>query len=164
MLVDIVSRNGNLLLNFPLPNRGALDPEELKVLESVTGWMAVNSEGIYGTRPWKIAADGPSTEAAKEADAKFNERNRKALTAKDVRFTTKGNKTIFAFLMGWPEGEAVVKPLGTSSPQNPAKIANVELLGHKGKLQWKQEPEGLKVAMPQEKPSEHAVTLKIATA
>jgi alpha-L-fucosidase len=161
MLVDIVSRNGNLLLNFPLPNNGALDPEELKVLEGVTNWMGVNGEGIYATHPWKIAADGPATDASKAADAKFNERNRKDLSAKDIRFTTKGDKTLYAFLMGWPEGEAVVKPLGTSSPQNPAKIANVQLLGHKGKLQWKQEADGLKVTMPQEKPSEHAVTLKV---
>jgi alpha-L-fucosidase len=66
--------------------------------------------------------------------------------------------------MGWPEGEAVVKPLGTSSPQNPAKIVNVQLLGAKGKVQWKQEADGLKVTMPQEKPSEHAVTLKVTMA
>jgi alpha-L-fucosidase len=63
--------------------------------------------------------------------------------------------------MGWPEGEAVVKPLGTASPQNPPKIANVQLLGHKGKVEWKQEADGLKVTMPQEKPSEYAVTLKV---
>ncbi len=59
MLVDIVSRNGNLLLNFPLPGSGALDAEELKVLEEITEWMAVNSEGIYATRPWKIFGEGP---------------------------------------------------------------------------------------------------------
>ncbi len=61
MLTDIVSKNGNLLLNFPLPNSGELDPEEIKVLEGITGWMAVNSEGIYSTRPWKIYGEGPST-------------------------------------------------------------------------------------------------------
>src|ERR1035441_10074783 len=164
MLVDIVSRNGNLLLNFPLPNNGALDPDELKVLEGVTSWMAVNGEGIYATRPWKIAADGPATDASKAVDAKFNERNRKDLSAQDVRFTTKGDKTVYAFLMGQPQGEAVVKPLGTSSAQSPAKIVHVQLLGHKGKLEWKQEADGLKVTMPQEKPSEHAVTLKVTLA
>jgi alpha-L-fucosidase len=164
MLVDIVSRNGNLLLNFPMPNNGALDPDELKVLEGITNWMAVNSEGIYATRPWKIAADGPATDAAGKLDAKFNERNRKDLSAQDVRFTTKGDKTIFAFLMGWPEGEAVVKLLGTHSPQNPPKIANVQLLGHEGKVEWKQQAEGLKVTLPGKKPSDYAVALKVTTA
>ena len=59
MLVDIVSRNGNLLLNFPLPNSGALDSDEVKMLDEITRWMAVNSEGIYSTRPWKIFGEGP---------------------------------------------------------------------------------------------------------
>lgn len=59
MLVDVVSRNGNLMLNFPLPNSGELDTEELKILDEITRWMAVNSEGIYGTRPWTIFGDGP---------------------------------------------------------------------------------------------------------
>ena len=66
MLVDIVSRNGNLLLNFPLPNSGALDPEELKIVAGITRWMAVNSEGIYATRPWKIFGEGPGTQVARE--------------------------------------------------------------------------------------------------
>ena len=63
MLVDIVSRNGNLLLNFPLPNSGALDSDELKILDEITRWMAVNSEGIYSTRPWKIFGEGPVARA-----------------------------------------------------------------------------------------------------
>jgi alpha-L-fucosidase len=58
MLVDIVSRNGNLMLNFPLPNSGMLDDEELKIIDGITRWMSVNSEAIYATRPWKIFGDG----------------------------------------------------------------------------------------------------------
>jgi alpha-L-fucosidase len=103
MLVDIVSRNGNLLLNFPLPNSGALDPAELKILDEITRWMAVNSEGIYSTRPWKIFGDGPGTKTAAVPGQRFNENNRKDLTAEDFRFTTKGN-ALYAFIMGWPEG------------------------------------------------------------
>ena len=61
MLVDIVSRNGNLMLNFPLPNSGELDPDERRILTEITNWMAVNSEGIHGTRPWKIFGEGPGT-------------------------------------------------------------------------------------------------------
>jgi alpha-L-fucosidase len=66
--------------------------------------------------------------------------------------------------MGWPEKEAVVKALGTSSAQAPGKVANVELLGHKGKVQWKQEADGLKVQTPAEKPSDHAIALKVTIA
>ena len=88
MLADIVSKNGNLLLNFPLPNSGALDYEEMVVLDGITAWMAVNSEGIYATRPWKIYGEGPSTKVDVQAE-RFNESKRPALTAEDVRFTTR---------------------------------------------------------------------------
>jgi alpha-L-fucosidase len=163
MLVDIVSQNGNLMLNFPLPNSGELDPDELKVLEGITAWMAVNSEGIYATRPWKIYGEGPSTAAAKPGAA-FNEQARKALTAEDVRFTSKGNE-LYVFVMGWPEGEAAVKALGTASPQSPGKIAKIELLGYGGRLDWKQEPAALRVTLPAgARPSDYAVTLKVTWA
>jgi len=166
MLVDIVSRNGNLLLNFPLPGSGQLDERELKVLSALTDWMSVNQDGIHGTRPWKINGDGPSSAPAMQSPQGrlgFNENGRKELTAEDIRFTTKG-KNLYAFAMGWPAGEVTVKPLATNSPQQPGKIHNVELLGHKGKLKWTQTEAGLKVEMPSEKPSDHAVTLKIALA
>jgi alpha-L-fucosidase len=165
MLVDIVSRNGNLLLNFPLPGSGQLDPDEMQVLSAFTGWMSVNSEGIYSTRPWKIYGSGPSTMPRPERQGRmgFNENGRKDLTAEDVRFTTKG-KTLYAFVMGWPEKEAVIAPLGTKTPQDPGKIHNVELLGHKGKLTWKQEEAGLKIQLPEQRPSDFGVTFKIALA
>ena len=159
LLVDIVSRNGNLLLNFPLPNSGAPDAEELKIVAAITDWMAVNSEGIYGTRPWKIFGVGPGTQVVKKGP--FNESARKDLTADDVRFTTKGS-ALYAFLMGWPAGSALIQPLGTASPQAPGKIANVELLGYKGELEWSQTEAGLRVTLPHEAPSQHAVTLKVA--
>ena len=80
----------------------------------------------------------------------------KPFTAQDVRFTAKG-ATLHAFVMGWPEREAVIKSLASAG-----KVANVELLGFKGKLQWSQDEAGLNVAMPAEKPCEHAIVLKIA--
>jgi alpha-L-fucosidase len=160
MLVDIVSRNGNLMLNFPLPNSGELDAAELKILSEITAWMAVNSEGIHGTRPWKIFGTGPS---AQIVGGPMNERNRKPMTAADLRFTIKG-KSLYAFLMGFPENEAFLAPLGTASPHAPGKILNVELPGHKDRLEWTQEASGLRVKMPAQKPSDHAVALKVTLA
>jgi alpha-L-fucosidase len=159
MLVDIVSRNGNLLLNFPLRSDGTLDDEERKIVSEITAWMAVNSGAIYGTRPWKIFGEGPGTQAP-SAEAKFNERNRRLLTADDVRFTTKG-KTLYAFVMGWPEREALLRPLAAGRT---GKIENVELLGFKGKLRWSQDGGGLRVQLPAEKPCDHAIALKVAGA
>jgi alpha-L-fucosidase len=159
LLTDIVSKNGNLLLNFPLPNSGQLDFEEMEVLEGITEWMQINSEGIYATRPWKIYGEGPSTQV-KIVTGNFNEDQQNDLTAEDVRFTGKGS-TLYAFVMGWPEKEAVVKALGLASPQQPGKILKVELLGNKGDLNWKQDDTGLKVQMPAEKISDIGITLKI---
>jgi len=160
MLVDIVSRNGNLMLNFPLPNSGEPDAAELKILSEITAWMGVNSEGIHSTRPWKIFGTGPGTQAA---GGPMNERNRKPMTAEEVRFTVKG-KSLYAFVMGWPDKEALIAPLGISSPQMPGKIVNVELLGHRDRVQWRQEPAGLRVQMPAEKPCDHAIALKATLA
>jgi alpha-L-fucosidase len=162
LLCDIVSKNGNLLLNFPLPNSGELDVEEMDVLEGITAWMAVNSEGIYASRPWKIYGEGPSTQVKLET-GNFNEDKQKDLTAEDIRFTVKGS-ALYAFVMGWPEKEAVVKALGLGSAQAPGKIVNVELLGHKGEVQWKQDDLALRVRMPGEKLSDVGITLKVALA
>ena len=194
MLVDIVSRNGNLLLNFPLPNSGELDAEELKILEGITSWMAVNNEAIYGTRPWKMYGEGPTNPnpamggrgalppggaagapgrapggqpltAAEQASraARFGERSRPDLTPQDVRFTTKGS-TIYAFVMGWPEKEAVIRPLGAKSTQGVGKIRKVDLLGFKGNLKWTQADDALRIEVPPRKPCDYAVTFKITGA
>jgi alpha-L-fucosidase len=160
MLVDIVSRNGNLLLNFPLPSNGMIDEEEHKIVAEITKWMAVNSEGIYGTRPWKIFGGGPGTEAS-AVKGGFNEKKRKLLTADDWRFTTKGN-TLYAFSMGWPEKEAAINSLGTGSSQQPGKVRNVQLVGFKGKVKWTQDEAALRVQLPDAKPCDHAIALKVA--
>ena len=170
MLVDIVSRNGNLLLNFPLPNTGMLDDRELKILDEITRWMAVNGEGIYGTRPWKICGSGPSTIAGGSGGksehhnaAAFNERNRKPLTAADVRYTKKGD-TLYAFLMGWPAPSATIADLAPGGANGVGKITGVRLLGFGGKLPWTQDASGLRVEFPSEAPSNHAVALRVTGA
>ena len=161
LLVDIVSRNGNLMLNFPLPNSGELDYEELVILDEITKWMTINSEGIYATRPWKTFGDGPvATAPPPSAGTRFNEAGRNELTADEVRFTTKGD-TLYAFIMGWPDKLALIKPLATTSQFSPPKIQNVELLGYKDKVKWTQDEQGLTVVMPEQRPCDYAITLKI---
>jgi alpha-L-fucosidase len=161
MLVDIVSRNGNLLLNFPLPNNGMLDAKELAILDSITNWMAINSEAIHSTRPWKIFGAGPGSEIKAVPGQQFNENSRKDFTAEEVRFTTKGS-TLYAFFMGWPDKEIVIAPLATTSPNVQGKIENVELLGFPGKLDWKHDDKGLSVQLPMTKPGDFGYALKIA--
>ena len=157
-LIDIVSKNGNLLLSIPVRGNGTIDADELAFLEGMAKWIGVNGEGIYSTRPWKIPAEG----AARAGGGMFNE-GRTTYTAADKRFTTKGD-TLYAFLMGWPgQTPSVIKALATNSPQlQGQKIAQVTLLGHDGKLDWKQDETGLTVTMPSEPPCENAYALKIS--
>jgi alpha-L-fucosidase len=159
MLCDIVSRNGNLMLNIPLPNSGEPDAQELAIINEITKWMAVNSEGIYATRPWKILGDGPGINSA--AGGGMNERGRKNLTAEDVRFTTKVNN-LYAFVMGWPEKGASVPSLALGGKNAVPKFRNVDLLGHSGKLKWTQDETGFKVELPEQNPSDHAIALRIS--
>jgi alpha-L-fucosidase len=125
--------------------------------------MNVNSEGIYATRPWKIYGEGPAMTLNQfTPGAAFNERKRKPLTADDFRFTTKAPSTIYAFVMGWPKNEVVIQALGTASPQTPGKIVNVELLGYQDKLNFQQQPTGLRVQFPAEPPSGTSSQLGVA--
>jgi alpha-L-fucosidase len=171
MLVDIVSRNGNLLLNFPLPSNGMLDPKELAILDEITKWMSLNGEAIYGTRPWKTYGDGPAITAATAARrgagdhhqaGAFNEAGRKPLTASDIRFTKKG-ATLYGFAMGRPEGKVAIPLLAQGGEHGVGKILNVEMLGGNGKLSWKQDTSGLTIQAPAA-PSEHAVVFRITGA
>jgi alpha-L-fucosidase len=160
MLCDIVSRNGNLMLNFPLPNSGMLDDDELKVLDGLTRWMAVNGEGIHGTRPWKVS--GNITPPQGDRQQGFNERNRKDLTAADIRYTTKSG-SLYVFIMGWPEPghPHELAQLALGGKPGAGKVRRVELLGHKGNLKFTQNETALAVELPNEKPCDYAITLKI---
>ncbi len=162
LLVDIVSKNGNLLLNFPLPNSGELDAEEQTILDDITSWMAVNGEGIYATRPWNVYGAGPSTEVPVPQSG-LDASKQPDLTADDVRFTSKG-KTVYAFVMGAPGAETSIAPLGDKSSPGPGKIVNVQLLGSQEKLRWKQENQALKIKKPLAATSGIGVTFKITLA
>jgi alpha-L-fucosidase len=158
LLTDIVSKNGNLMLNFPLPNSGQLDYEEQEVLAGITAWMKVNSDAIYSSRPWKIYGEGPSTKV-KIGNGGFNEDKQKDLTAEDVRFVTK-NGSLYAFVMGVPK-EAVVNSLGLASDQAPGAIRTVSILGHDGRVDWKQSDDALRVSIPSANFNSIGITLKV---
>lgn len=163
LLVDNVSKNGNLLLNFPLPNSGELDPDEMTTLEGLTAWMQVNNEGIFASKPWKTFGEGPSTKIS-AGPGGFNESKKPEMTSEDIRYTTKGN-AVYAFVMGWPGPQVVLPAFGTASVQSPEKIHAVSLLGGAKKVKFTQEAAGLRVTLPEQKPdaSEIGITLKLMT-
>jgi alpha-L-fucosidase len=152
MLVDIVSKNGNLLLNFPPRPDGTLDGDELKILDGMAAWMPINGEAIFGTRPWKIFGES----SRKLQGGMFNE-GALHYTAQDIRFTTKG-EVLYAIALGWPEDRRLTV---RSLPAAAGKISGVTLLGHAGDLPWSQTADGLVISLPNKKPCEHAFALKI---
>lgn len=151
LLVDIVSKNGNLLLNFPLPNSGELDAEEMVTLNGITEWMQLNSEGIYGTRPWTVSGEGPSTKAPVHTDSTSaynpNENKKPDLGAADFRFTTK-NSVLYAFTQGYSSASEpyLLKTLAIDSQQKPGKIRHVAVLGSDERPTWKQDQNGLRIS------------------
>lgn len=148
MLLDIVSKNGNLLLNIPVRGDGTIDEKERAVVEDIAAWMQVNSESIYGTRPWTSFGEGPATESAAPLMAQgFNEGKGKPFGGEDFRFTKKGN-TLYAAMLGWPASkQALVKKLALNIT---GKIQKVSLLGHSDQLEFEQTSEGLKIKLPEE--------------
>ena len=153
MLADIVSKNGNLLLNFPPRPDGTLDDDELKILGELAAWMPVNGEAIFGTRPWQVFGEG----ASRVKSGGFNEGTLR-YTARDIRFTTKDG-TLYALALAWPEDRRlVIRSLAAPA----GRISTVALLGHAGKLDWRQTGDELIVTMPEQKPCDHVFALKIA--
>lgn len=149
MLVDVVSKNGNLLLNIPMRGDGTIDEREMKVLEGIKAWMDQNGQSIYGTRPWKTFGEGPLAEAQAPIKAQgFNEKNN--YSNKDVRFVQRAD-TLFATILRWPEAGSkfTIRSLGSKSPYYSGKAKNVTLLGH-GKVKFKNTSEGLVLTLPKQ--------------
>jgi len=166
-LADIVSKNGNLLLNIPVRGDGTIDSDEIAIVKSIGDWMQVNQEGIFGTRPWKVFGEGPTAEATPAPNARglnFNEGKGSANTAADIRYTSKGN-VIYAISLGVPKKPLNLKSLGAASGLVSGRVANVSILGDPEKTEWSQEPGGLTVNPPQTKPvTDYAVVYKITLA
>jgi alpha-L-fucosidase len=167
MLVDIVSKNGNLLLSVPVRGNGEIDEDEVAFLEGMAGWMTVNGEAIYGTRPWLVYGECPSATEKAEGGQFGGARDvrSKPYTAEDMRFTTKGD-VIYAILLDWPAGNStVVKSFAAGAAGKPAQltreIADVSLLGSTAKLVWSRDASGLHVVLPAARPCNEAYSLKI---
>jgi alpha-L-fucosidase len=164
LLVDVVSKNGTLLLSFPLPGHGDLDDKAIAVLDAMTGWMAVNGECIYDTRPWVIYGEGPSVKndaTAKETAGNPPRGLGPNLTGSDIRFTTKGD-LLYAVVMGSPEGGKVsIKSLASKSPHYPGEIGSVQMLGSAAKLDFARDENGVALTLPGNGNSIYATALKI---
>ncbi|MFB9841288.1 alpha-L-fucosidase [Mucilaginibacter ginsenosidivorans] len=149
-LVDIVSKNGNLMLNIPVRGDGTIDEKERKIIEEIGRWMKANSESIYATRPWKAFGEGPAQEeAAKLSEQGFNEGKGKEFTYQDIRFAMKSD-VVYATAMGWPEdGKLVIKSLAKTSEHFRREIQKIEWLPTRQSLSFERTENGLVVSLPE---------------
>lgn len=162
LLVDIVSKNGNLLLSVPLRADGTFDSHEKNILDNIGTWLRQNGECIYGTRPWVKFGEGPIAEQKIEMKGQgFNEDAYKKANAKEIRFT-QTKKNLYAIPLGWPEdGKVIIKSLANGSRWYNAKIKKVMLLGY-GKVEFERTAEGLEVTLPAEKTNNILPVIKIS--
>ena len=159
MLVDIVSKNGNLLLNVVQTPEGDLEQDVLDILEVIAEWTPVNGEGIYGTRPWKIYGEGPSTK--NQAKGTFGGvRDVRPYEEGDIRFTAKENK-VYAFCMVAPAGDIRIGSLGLKSGITDKKVKSVYMLGSDEALKWHQTGEALIISKPLKLPSLEVIGFRI---
>jgi alpha-L-fucosidase len=155
MLVDIVSKNGNLLLNVVQKPDGTLDPEVETMLRQLADWIAVNGEAIYSTRPWLVYGEG----AVRAQGGAMRENM--TYSANDIRFTTRGD-TLYAIALGWPEsGKVTIKSLAKTADATQSNIKKVQLLGRTGDLKFNQTADGLVVELPGAKLSDLTCSLRI---
>jgi alpha-L-fucosidase len=154
MLADIVSKNGNLLLNVVLYPDGSLPPESQALLADLKEWMGVNREAIHGTRPWKVFGEGPTETVA----GAFKENA--DYTAVDIRFTSKG-AAVYAITLGEPRAPVAITSFGRAAGHAPRGVRSAHLLGVSKPLKFQQTDAALVVELPDRLPTRHASVIKI---
>jgi len=154
-LIDIVSKNGNLLLNIGPRSDGTIPDEVQRVLLDVGAWLSLNGDAIYGTRPWKVYGEGPTKVAA----GSFHDVDTTNYTSEDFRFTTKGD-VLYAIGLAWPtKQDVIIRSLAPAAGTEP--VQSVALLGSDARPQFQQRADGLHVQLPSEAPSKYAYVLRL---
>ena len=160
MLVDIVSKNGNLLINVVQTPEGDLEPDVLQILYGIGTWIKDNGDAIYSTRPWKIYGEGPSTTGKQEQGQFGGLKDTRPYQAADIRFTTK-NGTLYVFCMNKLTEDIRIKALSKLSKYTNKTIASISMLGSNEKIQWVQGKDALVIRKPVKLPEYNVVVFSV---
>ena len=155
--VDIVSKNGCLLLNVGPRADGTIPAKEAEMLREIGAWLQVNGEAIYGSRPWKIYGEGPT----ETVEGHLSEERNRPMGPEDIRFTTKGD-ALYATALGLAEQEWTIESLRAGSDLLEGRtVSRVRLLGHDGDLKWSQRSDALAIRNPRPSLGKHAYVFEI---
>lgn len=156
-LVDIVSKNGCLLLNIAPAPDGTIPEQQQEILKGVGDWLRVNGEAIYGSRPWLMYGEGPTTTPVGHlADTKFD-----GFTCEDIRYTTKDGN-LYAIALDRPEEGKNVRIVWLATSTYRGEITDVSLVGHAGMINWNRNEDGLLIEIPEETSCKHAFVFRIS--
>jgi alpha-L-fucosidase len=155
-LIDIVSKNGALLLNIGPKPDGAIPDHEQQMLRTIGRWLAKNGEAIYSTRPWKLFGEGPT----QIAEGAFADTKRAGFTPQDIRFTSRDD-VIYAFALAMPpDGKLRITSLGTEKVQAPLNIRAVKSMEGKP-LRWTRDAKALAVELDDSQRGEDIAVIQI---
>jgi len=160
-LIDVVSKNGRLLLNIGPRADGTIPDEDKNILLEIGRWLKINGEGIYGSKVWRYSEEGPT----ETKEGQFSDSEKTDFTSEDFRFTVNGD-SIYAFAMNPPKsGTVTVKSLAeadaSSKPVFNGIIKSVSLLGYDGEISYTRDGEGMHITLPTDFESEYPIAFKI---
>ncbi len=161
--IDIVSKNGCLLLNIGPRADGTITEEDRHILQTIGRWLSVNGEAIYQSRPWRVSAEGPT----QIPEGQFTDKISREYTSADVRYTCRGD-SIYAFVLRYPDSGSVDFPaLGerdaSSKPNFHGIIKEITMLGSETPLQWSRDESALHIQAPaRDDPSPAVFRVKMA--
>lgn len=160
VLIDIVSKNGVLLLNISPKADGSIPDDQQQVLLEMGDWLERFGEAIYSTRPWHTFGEGPTAEP--EGDHLSNEFQMLKYTSRDIRYTSSGS-TVYAIMLGKPEASewVLMEAFSTLKSGSSPTIKSISIPGGPKELDWKIGEEGLSVLIPAEGLDDRATVLKI---
>jgi alpha-L-fucosidase len=154
--VDIVSKNGQLLLNISPRADGSIPDNQRAVLLDLGTWLERNGEAIYETRPWRVFGEGPTRLSSGGGFVKAVE-----YTAADIRFTTRGEDVLYVTSLGRPQGQLTVQSLSTNLSLYEGEIGDVSLVGSDDQVSWERDETGLNIEMPQTVPEQLAYVWRV---
>lgn len=159
--IDIVSKNGQLLLNISPKADGTIPDNQLAILEGLGAWLGVNGEAIYGTRPWTIYGEGPTEFDPNGMNIDGHFVGRMIYTAADIRFTAKDDK-LYAITLDMPSDQIVISSLAEGSNLYPGEIAMVESLNGNFVRSWSRDESGVTISLSADAPKQDAYAFRIS--